>query len=139
MDDIHKWFNFHSMKVNAAKTQLIVFGTKSMLRNVQPVSIKFGDHVITEQESVKNLGLTMDKRLTYETHIDQLVQKSTGTLLALSHAKHVLPTDTLPTVVSALVMSAVRCRCMARTARRNCGVSKDSLTSVLEWSAAGKV
>ena len=55
-----------------------------------------------------NLGLTMDKHLTYEAHVDHLVQKSTGTLLALSHAKHVLPNDTLPTVVSGLVMSAIR-------------------------------
>ena len=66
------WFNCHSMKVNETKTQLIVFGTNAMLRHLPPVSVKFGSAVITESRSVKNLGLVMDRHLTFESHIDQL-------------------------------------------------------------------
>ena len=50
----------------------------------------------------------MDKNLTFEPHIDQLVAKSTGVLLALSHARHVLPRDTLARIVGALVLSSIR-------------------------------
>ena len=102
------WFNNHSMKVNTAKTQLIVFGTKAMLRHMPPVSVRFGSAVIKESPTVRNLGLVMDKHLTFEPHIDQLVTKSTGILIALSHAKHALPKDTLVRIVSALVLSHVR-------------------------------
>ena len=102
------WFSSHSMKVNTSKTQLIVFGTRAMLRHMPPVSVKFGSAVISESRVVKNLGLVMDRYLSFEPHIDQLVARSTGTLMALSHAKHVLPRDTLVRVVSALVLSSVR-------------------------------
>ena len=102
------WFSNHSMKVNTTKTQLMVFGTKAMLRHMPPVSVKFGSAVITESVTVRNLGVVMDKHLTFEPHIDQLVARSTGTLIALSHAKHVLPKDTLVRIVSALVISSIR-------------------------------
>ena len=79
------------MKVNQAKTQLIVHGTKRNLQNAQPVRIKFGSSVISESRTVKNLGLVMDRYLTFEDHITQLVDKCTGVLISLFHSKHALP------------------------------------------------
>ena len=52
--------------------------------------------------------LVMDRHLTFEPHIDQFVARSTGALMALSHARHVLPRDTLVQIVSALVLSSIR-------------------------------
>ena len=115
------WFNSHSMKVNTAKTQLIVFGTRAMLRHMPPVSVKFGSAVVTESRTVKNLGVVMDRHLTFEPHVDQLVARSTGTLIALSHAKHVLPKETLVRIVSALVLSSIR-YCIALYG--TCGVTQ---------------
>ena len=105
---VSDWFCSNSMKVNVSKTQLIVFGTRNMLRDLPPVQLKFGNSVITESRVVKNLGLTMDRHLTFESHIDQLVAKCTGVLIALSHSKHVLPSFTVALVVNALVISAIR-------------------------------
>jgi len=81
---IYLWANSHSMKINESKTQLVVLGTKTMLRNFPPVRVKFGNAVLIESESVRNLGLVMDRYLTFDSHIDQLVGKCTGMLLALS-------------------------------------------------------
>ena len=119
------WFTSHSMKVNTAKTQLIVFGTKAMLRHVPPVRIKFGPAVITESRTVKNLGVVMDRHITFEPLVDQLVARSTGTLIALSHAKHVLPKESLVRMLSALVLSSIR-YCIALYG--NCGVTQLSST-----------
>ena len=102
------WFSSYGMKVNQAKTQLIVHGTKRNLHNVQPVLIKFGSSVISESRTVKNLGLVMDRYLTLEDHITQLVTKCTGVLISLSHSKHVLPSWTVAHVVNALVVSSIR-------------------------------
>ena len=105
---VSDWFCSNSMKVNASKTQLIVFGTRNVLRDLPPVQLRFGTSFVTESRVVKNLGLTMDRHLSFEDHINQLVAKCTGVLIAMSHAKHVLPPFTVALVIEALVVSAIR-------------------------------
>ena len=108
LDSISKWFSSHAMKVNTAKTQLIVFGSKGMLRGFPKVTVKFGSSVLSESESVRNLGLVMDRYLSFDVHIDQLVGRCTGVLVALSHARHCLPSDVIADVVNCLVTSSIR-------------------------------
>ena len=79
-----------------------------MLRNFPPVQVKFGNAILSESDHVRNLGLVMDRYLTFDSHIDQLVGKCTGMLLALSHARHSLPSDVIMTLVTALVVSHIR-------------------------------
>ena len=105
---VSDWFSANSMKVNTSKTQLIVFGTKNTLRDFPPITIKFGASVVTESHTVKNLGLVMDRHLSFDDHISQLVARCTGALIALSHSKHVLPSYTVAFVVNALVVSSIR-------------------------------
>ena len=88
---IFTWFCSNDMKVNASKTQMIVLGTRQMLKGLPPVSIRFAGTTIHESASVKNLGLLMDKHLTYHDHVSHVVGKCTGALLTLNHARHVLP------------------------------------------------
>ena len=105
---VSDWFGSNSMKVNTSKTQLIIFGTKNTLNDLPPVQLRFGTSVVSESRVVKNLGLTMDRYLTFEDHVSQLVAKCTGVLIALSHSRHVLPPFTVALVVNALVVSAIR-------------------------------
>ena len=93
--------------VNASKTQLIIFGTRNILKDLPPVQLRFGTSVVSESRVVKNLGLTMDRYLTFEDHVSRLVAKCTGVLIALSHSRHVLPSFTVA-LVDALVVSAIR-------------------------------
>ena len=50
----------------------------------------------------------MDRTLSYDYHIDQLVGRCTGLLIGLSHVRYRLPKETLTTIVNALVLSTVR-------------------------------
>ena len=105
---LFQWFCHHRMKVNEQKTQMIVLGTHQMLRNTPAVTLSFNGSLIHESETVKNLGVTIDRNLTYQPHVDALNRKCTGMLMALNHARHVIPSDTLATLVNALVISVVR-------------------------------
>ena len=49
-----------------------------MLRGVPQISLKVGTTTVTESRTVKNLGLVMDRHMTFEPHIDQLTAKSAG-------------------------------------------------------------
>ena len=105
---LFQWFAEHQMKVNSNKTQLIVFGTRQMLHDLPKTSINVNGVTVEEIQRVKSLGLVMDRHLSFEPHVNQLVAKCTGLLIGLIHAKHRLPRDVMPALVNGLVISLIR-------------------------------
>ena len=83
-------------------------GTKQMLRNVGNVSVKFNHATIRSTSQVRNLGVIFDRNLDFQPHVDHLIPKCTAMLLALNHAKHVIPIATVKYLVQALVFPTMR-------------------------------
>ena len=108
LDSLDTWFHSHGLKVNAGKTELILFGSRQNCRSLDPISIRFREDTIREGPTVKNLGVVFDKYLTWDPHVSALVQKCNGILIGLSHVRHQIPPSLLPTLVNALVISHVR-------------------------------
>ena len=104
------------MRLNAAKTQMIVIGSSAMLRTVSPVAISFCGTTSTESKKLKNLRVIMDRHLNFVPHVDRVSQKCTGMLIALMLARHVIPRSALKRIVEGLVLSVLRTVC-PRTAR----------------------
>ena len=102
------WFHSHGLKVNTAKTELILFGSRQNCRGLDPISIRFREDTIREGPMVKNLGVVFDRHLTWDPHVSALVKKCNGILIGLSHVRHQIPPVLLPTLVNALVLSHVR-------------------------------
>ena len=121
LHETFRWFCQHGMKTNASKTKMLVLGTPAMLRSLPPVTVSFCGTELKDTGTVKNLGLHLDRHLNYQTHIDVMTAKCTGILIALSHARHVMPARTLKVVVQALVISIVR-YCMS--VYGSCGVTQ---------------
>ena len=102
------WFSANALKVNANKTQLIVFGNRQNLRNLPNFEVTFRDASLVPCDEVKNLGVTFDKNLTWNSHVRAVSRRCTGTLIGLSHVRHLVPRSVIITLVSALVLSQVR-------------------------------
>ena len=96
------------MKINENKTKMLVLGSPAMLREMPKVSISFNGVQLNESETVKSLGLVLDRHLNYQAHVNSVVSRCTGALIALNHARHVIPRSTLPNIVQALTISIVR-------------------------------
>ena len=105
---LNDWFRANSLKVNAPKTELLVFGSPQNLRNLPKVHISFCDTVLTPCNEVRNLGLIFDNKLSWEAHISMISRRCMGILSGLSHARHYLPNGVISTLVTALVFSQVR-------------------------------
>ena len=101
------WFSANALKVNANKIQLIVFGNRQNLRNLPNFKVTFRDANLVPCDEVKNLGVTFDKNLTWNSHVGAVSRRCTGTLIGLSHVRHLVPRGVI-TLVSALVLSQVR-------------------------------
>ena len=108
LETLYQWFCQHRMKVNEAKTKMIVIGTAAMLRSFEGVTLTFNGSAIHDSEEVKNLGVVVDRHLSYRAHVDDLSRRCTGMLIALNNARHVIPKRVLPTLIQALVISTIR-------------------------------
>ena len=108
VQNLFQWFCTNGMKLNTNKTQMIVLGTPSMLRTLPNITINFCGAVIQDSRVVKNLGVMMDRHLSFERHVDSVCEKCTGILIALCHAQHSIPRCVMKSIVQALVMSVVR-------------------------------
>ena len=80
----------------------------------------------------------MDRHLSFEPHVNQLVGKCTGLLIGLSHARHRLPHDMLPSLVNGIVISLIRycivvCRYTA-TPRAFCSANTEAAQLLGEGS-----
>ena len=108
IESLDAWFHSHGLKVNTGKTELILFGSRQNCRGLDPISIRFREDTIREGPTVRNLGVVFDKHLIWDSHVSALVKKCNGILIGLSHVRHQIPTDLLPTLVNALVLSHVQ-------------------------------
>ena len=80
-----EWFNFNEMKSNTDKCHLIIV-------NNQDKSIKIGKDVITSETRVKLLGVTIDNKLNFNEHVDNICKKASNKLHALARiAKYLSP------------------------------------------------
>ena len=74
----------------------------------EPPQIDLIGELLPISKTGKNLGVTMDPELSWEPHIDIIIKRCFGTLIGLSHIKHIIQLDTSPIIVDALVLSHMR-------------------------------
>ena len=72
---IQAWYRANSLKLNASKTQFVIFSTRQMQRNLPSITLSLGDTVITPTASLKNLGVTMDQNLDWTEHVSETAQE----------------------------------------------------------------
>lgn len=68
--------------MNVDKTQLIFF-TKRRTKEIPKRPFKAGSMTIRWSDSVKYLGLTLDKRLTYRPHVENIINKTNNVVKLL--------------------------------------------------------
>jgi ribonuclease HI len=84
-----RWAKQSGAIFEADKTSLIHFTRRADPDDSQP--IHFGGKVATPQQSVKVLGVILDKKLSMDEHIARVIQKATGACLSLQAIKGVRP------------------------------------------------
>ena len=79
------WFEENHMRVNPEKFNYIVFG-----KNTDVTGIMLDNHLIEPVNKIKILGLTLDNKLTFDSHKSTLCQKAGKQVQVLSRLSHVL-------------------------------------------------
>ena len=107
LTSLSDWFCTHALKVNASKTQLMVFGSRPNLKKLPDFTVSFRDAVLQPSEKMGNLGVVFDSALSWDDHVSELSRRCTGLLIGLSHARNCLPDGVIRILVTALVLSRI--------------------------------
>ena len=111
-----RWFNSNKLTLNLKKTKFILF-SKTPLNNVQIPPLKIGSSEITrvgtncDEKTVKFLGLWVDDKLNFLTHVSKLKNKLNTGLFHLSNAKEHSPIRIRLSIYRALIESHLRYAC----------------------------
>ena len=108
LESLDQWFRSNMLKVNANKTQLITIGSPQNLRDLPEIKVPFRDTTLESCSKVKNLGVTFDGNLSWDSHVGVISQRCNGISIGLSHARRLLPSSVITTLVTALVLSQVQ-------------------------------
>ena len=86
------------MKSNTDKCHLIIV-------NNQDNDIKIGNDVITSENSVKHLGVTIDNKLNFNEHVDNISKKANNKLQSLAIIAKYLSPDKLRIIMKTFIES----------------------------------
>ena len=98
---IIQWFTDNFMKLNTDKCYSLILGRNSN----QQITVTVGDSVIENTEEEKLLGVVIDKRLNFETHISKLCKKAGNKLFTLAHIYGYMESNKLRILIRAFVIS----------------------------------
>ena len=106
LSKLNNWFAANELLINVSKTHFVIFMNQQKEKHVSPSNYQlfFNNLEINKKDSVKFLGLILDKNLSFKYHCDFICTKLTKSLYALRRAAKILPTKDLKTLYTALVL-----------------------------------
>lgn len=106
LQSLVEWADGHGLVINANKTQSIIIGSSPLLSQFDTEilpSVRVKGVPLNYSNSVKNLGVIMNKNLTWATHADQICKKSYSILHQLRRKAFHLPQKIRATLVRAMI------------------------------------
>ncbi len=98
----------NGLLLNPDKTQSIFIGNRQLLSLIPPdTRIFFDGDSIHQSTHVKNLGVYMDRYMTFDVHISELNMKMIGTLMHIYRISLNFEKKTRTIVVQSLVLSII--------------------------------
>lgn len=101
-----KWLDDNNLKINLTKTKLIHFNQR--INSKSNLKIHYDDQLIEEVETAKFLGLHIDKKLNWKTHIEMLCKKISQSAYALHTLSSIIGVEALLTAYYGLAESHLR-------------------------------
>ena len=99
LEKLSHWLSANYLTMNNTKTQAMILGNSKYLFNLQT-----HDSQIEIRDSLKILGVTLDRNLSYKLHIKDLLSNVYPNVAALRRLKRLVPHDTIIRLYKAYVV-----------------------------------
>lgn len=94
------WFEANYMKLNEDKCHFLFAGNTS-----EHIYANIGNEIIWESSHEKLLGLMIDKKLSFETHLNNICKKASSKVTALSRMMNFIPMEKKRLLMKAFIES----------------------------------
>ena len=102
---IRNWCFDNQLLLNPEKTKLIIFGSRQMATKVEDFRLSLLGKELVPVKVVKDLGIILDSKLTYNEHIITTVSACMKRLGQINRVKHAFDQRTLIMIINSLVFS----------------------------------
>ena len=89
LTSLTNWFNANKLTLNLAKTSYWIFSKRKIPEQLN--IIKINSENIYRVDAVKYLGLTVDDKLNWEKHAEELCQKTDQNNKHIQNSKEIYP------------------------------------------------
>ena len=105
MNDIKGWMDSNRLKMNATKTEFIMFGSKKQLQKCTTESLKVKNDIVPTSDTIKYLSAWLHQHLSFKTHIKKKCQTAMMNLQRIKVICHMLSQEACHELMLGLVMS----------------------------------
>ena len=115
LDIIYKWAASLGIKISVGKTEVVMYNREKLPDESVP-KLKVGDQTLDFKSHGKFLGMTLDSKLTWKKHIDQLIErckKDLNLMRYLSGTSFGADKVTLIKIYKSLIRSKIDYGCQA--------------------------
>ena len=105
LDNVHNWLRANKLTLNMTKTEFMLISSRQRLSTLadSPTIITINDNQVSQVTTAKSLGVTIDNKLDWSSHIDKLTKKVASGIGAIKRISHLVPQATLHLVYQALI------------------------------------
>ncbi len=104
LENVYNWLRANKLTLNMTKTEFILIGSRQRLSNLTgSPKVAINDFQVSQVKSAKSLGVIMDDRLYWSSHIEKLTKKVASGIGALKRVRHLIPQATLHLIFRALI------------------------------------
>ena len=96
-------FNNNYLTLNTSKSKFVLFGGDRRLQTCQGIELVIDHENLESEDSIKYLGVVIQKNLTWNDHIESLIAKVNQRIGLLNRIKHLLPLDARVALYNALI------------------------------------
>ena len=99
---VTKWLECNKLTINTDKTMYVIFTGRRFKHDFK---IKIRDLILKRKTHAKYLGVTLDEKLSWDPHINQLKKKLSSTVWALSSLRNAASPEILRIIYFGLIHS----------------------------------
>jgi hypothetical protein len=101
---VHRWFSCNGLALNPDKSEAIIIGTDARQRHEGKISsVQLGDVEIPTSRCVRSLGVTIDRTLSFDQHVDSICKTSFCHISALRRIRPLITTADAKAIATAVI------------------------------------